>query len=64
MKRNTSAVVNAYRLKSCQRLSVEQEKLAEGGMPIFTKRIGKGKADMGAQVRFLVPKKWAGPSSD
>lgn len=57
MKRNTSAVVNACRLKSCHRLSVEQEKLAEGGMPFFTERTRKDKADMGAQVHFLVPKK-------
>lgn len=57
MKRNTSAVVNACRLKSCHRLSVEQEKLAEGGMPFFTERTGKDKAGMGAQVHFLVPKK-------
>lgn len=42
MKRNTSAVVNACRLRSCQRLQVQQEKPAEGGTPIFTERIGKG----------------------
>lgn len=64
MKRNTSAVVNACRLRSCQRLQVQQEKPAEGGTPIFTERIGKGKNCLGAQVRFLVPKKLAGPSSD